>query len=72
VLDEVLWRSLDGRRRRILWRLTEHLEDLDYADDIALLSHNFRDMQEKLDDRLWKNPRKLGRESTSKRQRIFA
>jgi hypothetical protein len=23
--------------------------DLDYADDIVLLSHNFRDMQEKVD-----------------------
>ncbi len=50
VLDEVLRRSLDGRRRGILWRLTEHLEDLDYADDIVLLSHNFIDMQAKLDD----------------------
>jgi hypothetical protein len=50
VLDEVLRRSLDGRRRGILWRLTEHLGDLDYADDIVLLSHNLRDMQEKLDD----------------------
>jgi hypothetical protein len=43
-------RSLDGRRREILWRLTEHLEDFDYADDIVLLSHNFRVMQAKLSD----------------------
>jgi hypothetical protein len=50
VLDEVFRRSLDGRRRGILWRLTEHLEDLDYADDIMLLSHNFGDMQAKLND----------------------
>ncbi len=50
VLDEVLRQSLDGRRRGILWRLTEHLEDLDYADDIVLLSHNFGDMQTKLND----------------------
>jgi hypothetical protein len=50
VLDGVLKRSLDGRRRGILWRLTEHLEDFGYADDIVLLSRNFRDMQEKLDD----------------------
>jgi hypothetical protein len=41
---------LDGGRRGILWRLTEHLENLDYADDIVLLTLNFKDMQAKLDD----------------------
>jgi hypothetical protein len=30
--------------------LNEHLEDLDYADYIVLLSHNFKDMPEKLND----------------------
>jgi hypothetical protein len=40
VLDEVLRWSLDGKMRGILWKLTEHLEDLDYADDIVLLSNN--------------------------------
>jgi hypothetical protein len=39
---------LDGKKRGVLWKLTEHLEDLDYADDIVLLSHNFRDMQAKV------------------------
>jgi hypothetical protein len=28
---------------------TTTLEDLDFADDIALLSHRYRDMQEKTD-----------------------
>jgi hypothetical protein len=35
MLDDVLRRFLDGRRRGIIWKLTEHLEDLvdlDYAD----------------------------------------
>jgi hypothetical protein len=32
--------------------------DLDYADDIVLLSHNFRDMQEMVDDLVLKNLRK--------------
>ncbi len=50
VLDGVLRRSLDGRRRGILWNLTEHREDLDYADDIVLHSHNFGDMQAKLNN----------------------
>jgi exonuclease III len=50
VLDEVLRRAFSGSRRGIQWRLNEHLEDLDYADDIVLLSHNHRDMQSKTDD----------------------
>jgi hypothetical protein len=49
-LDEVLRQSLDGRGWGILWSLNEHLEDLDYADDIVLLSHNFIEMQAKLKD----------------------
>jgi Reverse transcriptase (RNA-dependent DNA polymerase)/Domain of unknown function (DUF6451) len=50
VLDEVLSNTLDNKRRGILWKLTEVLEDLDYADDIALLSHKHSDMQSKIDD----------------------
>jgi hypothetical protein len=50
---------LDGRRRGILWNLTEHLEDLDYADDIVLLSHNFGHKQAKLND-LVKEFKKVG------------
>ena len=50
VLDEVLTNALDTKRRGIQWRLTETLEDLDYADDIALLSHRRCDMQSKLND----------------------
>ncbi len=49
---------------------TEHLGDLDYADDIVLLSHNFGDMQEKLDD-LVDESQKVGlRESTTEAFRI--
>jgi hypothetical protein len=39
VLDEILLKSLDCKRRGIYWtmRSNEHLEDLDFADDIVLL-----------------------------------
>jgi hypothetical protein len=37
-----------GKRRGILWN--GYSEYLDYADDIVLLSLNFKDMQAKLDD----------------------
>jgi len=36
-----------GGRRRIRWALTSVLEDLDYADDIALRAHRHQDMEAK-------------------------
>jgi hypothetical protein len=50
VLDRVLRASLDGKARGIRWKLTETLEDLDYADDICLLSHSQVHMQSKLNN----------------------
>ena len=38
-----------GRRRGIRWTLTSVLEDLDYADDIVVLSHLSSDMQDKIE-----------------------
>jgi len=39
--------TIKDRRRGIRWTLTSVLEDLDYADDVALLSGKHTDMQEK-------------------------
>lgn len=39
-----------SKRRGITWSLSRQLEDLDYADDICLLSHKITDMQAKLED----------------------
>ena len=36
-----------NKQTGISWTMSEMLEDLDFADDIALLSHRHRDMQEK-------------------------
>ncbi|XP_043862795.1 uncharacterized protein LOC122756642 [Drosophila santomea] len=36
--------------RGITWNLTRHLEDMDYADDICLISHRLDDIQRKSDD----------------------
>ena len=47
VIVWVLSQATEDRRRGIHWMLSTVLEDLDYADDIALLSHSFIDMQEK-------------------------
>jgi hypothetical protein len=39
VLDGVLRRALDGKKKVLTWRLKESLEDMEYADDICLVSH---------------------------------
>jgi hypothetical protein len=46
-VDWVLSRSTEGCRRGIRWTPFTQLEDLDYADDLALLSHSERHIQEK-------------------------
>ena len=52
-MDWIMKKSTDGERRGIKWTMTmtatTTLEDLDFADDIALLSHRHHDMQEKTD-----------------------
>ena len=40
--------ATDNRRNGIQWTLFTQLDDLDFADDIALLSQNHQQMQEKL------------------------
>jgi hypothetical protein len=41
-------KATDGRRNGIQWTMFNQLDDLDFADDIALLSHNHQQMQDKL------------------------
>lgn len=47
VIDWVMRKTTEDKARGIRWTLTSTLEDLDFADDIALLSHTHRDIQEK-------------------------
>jgi hypothetical protein len=49
---EYLRRALDERKRGITWRLKESLKDMEYADDVCLVSPRYENMQRKLDD-LW-------------------
>ena len=48
VVDWVMRQSTAGQRTGIQWTLMKQLEDLDFADDISLLSHKQQDAQEKL------------------------
>ena len=46
-LDWTTREATADKRRRIRWNFTTVLEDLDFADDIALLSSKISDLQEK-------------------------
>ena len=47
VIDWIMKRATVGRPRGIVWNAFDNLEDEDFADDIALVSHSHRDMEEK-------------------------
>jgi hypothetical protein len=49
-MNKVLRASLDGKAGGIHWKLTETLEDLNYAEDICLLSQSQAHMKSKLND----------------------
>ena len=46
-IDWVMSRTTEGRRTGIRWKLTSVLEDLDFADNIALLSSRYVDIEDK-------------------------
>ena len=46
-IDWILKSSTVGHRKGLQWTLTQQLDDLDYADDIASLSHSGAQMQNK-------------------------
>lgn len=50
VIDWVMIRSIEGRRTMIRWQFTNKLEDLDLADDVALVASRIVDMQTKVEN----------------------
>ena len=48
VIDWTMKSTLVGQRLGIQWTLTTYLEDLDFADDLTLMSHALTDMQKKV------------------------
>jgi hypothetical protein len=48
VVDWITKKATDGRRNGIQWTMLNQLDDLDFADDISLLSHSHQQMQENL------------------------
>ena len=66
----MLSRTTEDRRRGIRWTLSTVLEDLDYADDITLLSRSFNDMQEE-SDRLNRFARQVGLKNSPNKTEVL-
>ena len=49
-IDWVMRRTVGNKRKEIRWTLTSMLEDIDFADDIALLSSYANHLQKKTND----------------------
>ena len=49
-MDWIMRTTIGTERRGVRWNFTSILEDLDFADDVALLAHRHQDMQEKTSD----------------------
>lgn len=49
-IDWVMRKTVGNKQRGIRWTITSLLEDLDFADDIALLSNNAEHLQRKTED----------------------
>ena len=63
-------RTTADTARGIRWTLTSTLEDLDFADDLALLSHTFEHMQEKT-TRLNDNAKQIGLKISRKKSEVM-
>jgi hypothetical protein len=48
VIDRIMRKTLDGRKRGIQWIMRERLEDLEFAADTCLLAQRLTNMKEKL------------------------
>ena len=59
VTDIVMKNTIEGKKRRIQWSLMERLIDLDFADDVCLLTGSYKDAQTELED-LRKEAQKYG------------
>ena len=46
-IDYIMRESTEGKRNGIQWTMWQQLDDLDFADDIALISSKQQQMQEK-------------------------
>ena len=69
-IDWVMKKTMEGPTRGIRWTLFSSLEDIDFADDVALLSHTRHDLQEKT-SKLNDIGQKLGIKITQKKSKVI-
>ena len=63
-------RTTEDQKRGIQWDMMNHLEDLDFADDIILMSQNLNQLQEKTSD-LQLHARKMGLKVSEKKTKTM-
>lgn len=71
VIDWVMRRTTEDQTRGIRWTLFSALEDLDFADDLALVSHTHQHMQEKT-SRLSYFAQQVGLKINQKKSEVMA
>ena len=69
-IDWVMNRTTEGRRTGIRWKLTSVLEDIDFADDIALLSSRCVDIEDKT-SRLVDEAARVGLKINAKKSKVM-
>ena len=69
-VDWIMRNATNGKRTGIRWKFTTQLEDLDYADDIALLSSKHQHMQEKT-ERLCKHAESIGLQINTDKTKVL-
>lgn len=69
-IDWVMNRTTEGRRTGIRWKFTSVLEDLDFADDIALLSSRYVDIEDKT-SRLVDEAARVGLKINAKKSNVM-
>jgi len=69
-IDWVMSGTMEGRRTVIQWRFTSILEDLDFADDIALLSSRYDDIRDNI-SRLADEAARVGLKINAKKSKVM-
>lgn len=69
-IDWIMKTSTDQKRNGIQWTLWKQLDDLDFADDLALLSHTQQQMQEKTNS-VTDNSARLGLNINRGKSKVF-
>ena len=69
-IDWVMNKTTEGRRTGIRWKLTSVLADLDFANDIALLSSRYVDIEDKT-SRLVEEAARVGLKINLKKSKVM-